>query len=76
MILKYGGASSPDGDKPLPQSGHDVYSSIAPWVGWTAGIAVLLGGIGYMAHFYVLLSKKPPPPAAEDTPLFNKLYGK
>ena len=56
LILAFGGASSPDGEQPLPQSGHDTLSSVPDGLGWTFTWLALLGGLAYFAHFGLLVS--------------------
>ena len=56
LILAFGGASSPDGEQPLPQSGHDALSSVPDGLGWTWTWLALLGGIAYFVRFGLLIS--------------------
>lgn len=74
LLLTHNGSSSPDGNVPLPQSGHDAYSSIGTWFGITLTVATIVGGIGYFVYFQLLLQQTARLAINESSPLISPLY--
>lgn len=71
--MKDGGGSSPDGERPLAQSGRDAYSSITPAFGVLLILAILAGGFSYFVYFYLLLEHTAKRLANEDSELYGPL---